>query len=91
MYKYIRQKDIIKKRTVYIVLFFKFFLFLCFLKIQCAMQNSVLLSQIDLANLTRLRAFRIRYPQIMRPKGAQIQQAKNTNPINCRGREKSWM
>ena len=48
MYKYIRQKDIIKKRTVYIVLFFKFFLFLCFLKIQCAMQNSVLLSQIDL-------------------------------------------
>ena len=52
------------------------------------MQNSVLLSQIDLANLTRLQAFRIRYPQIMQPKGAQIQQAKNTNPIDCRGREK---
>ena len=47
----------------------------------------MLLSQIDLANLTRLQAFRIQYPHVMWPKGAQIQQAKNTNPIDCRGRE----
>ncbi|CAB3982060.1 Hypothetical predicted protein [Paramuricea clavata] len=56
-------------------------------EIQFAKQNSVLSSQIDLANLTRLQPFCIQYIHVLRPKGAQIQQAKNTNPIDCRGRE----
>ena len=53
------------------------------LKIHLAKKNSVLLSQIDLTNLTRPQAFKIQYPQVMWSREAVILLAKNTNAIEC--------
>ena len=48
-------------------------------------QNSLLLSQIDFGNITRLQAFRAQYPVILRPKGAKVQLSKNKDFTHLRG------
>ena len=39
-------------------------------------QNSLLPSQIDFGKMTRLQAFRVKYPGILRPKEPKIQLSK---------------